>query len=398
VPFRKILPGAGTFLAFACLLSAQDIQFKAGNFPVQVHGFASQGFMLSEGNNYLTANTNSGSFAFTDFGANASIQFNDKFRFGAQIYDRNLGQLGRWRPTLDWATADYRFADWLGIRAGRVKTVFGLYNDTQDMEFLHTWALLPQSIYPLDLRSSNMAHNGADLYGTFNFRRLGSLSYTAYAGSIPFARYGGYAYGAAAFGVNLTGMVGVAEGADLRWQTPVSGLLAGVSYVHRSVSSRGFIENISDFKSDSGRYDNRSQFYVQYIHDKLKIDAEYRRMIRERLIFDLNPEFINETSTDSRSAYISGSYRVHPKLELGAYYSRFYQDWADTLSSADNHIYDKALTARIDITPHWDIKLEGHLMDGYAGNDAFHGFYLQNNSHGFKPDTNLFVIRAGYQF
>ena len=41
----------------------------------------------------------------------------------------------------------------MGFREGRVKTSLGLYNDTQDQEFLHTWALLPQSLYPADLRS-----------------------------------------------------------------------------------------------------------------------------------------------------------------------------------------------------------------------------------------------------
>ena len=58
---------------------------------------------------------------------------------------------------------------------GIVKTVLGLYNDTQDMEFLHTWAILPQSMYPLDLRSSTIAHVGADFYGDISLRRLGSF-------------------------------------------------------------------------------------------------------------------------------------------------------------------------------------------------------------------------------
>ena len=53
--------------------------------------------------------------------------------------------MGNWHPELDWAVADYRFKDWFGIRGGKVKTALGLYNDTQDLEFLYTWALMPQS-------------------------------------------------------------------------------------------------------------------------------------------------------------------------------------------------------------------------------------------------------------
>src|ERR1700689_2318133 len=110
-----------------------QIGFNVGSVLVQVHGFAQQGFMDSNQNNYLTMNTSQGSFAMTDAGVNMSAQITDKFRVGAQVYDRNIGVLGDYHPSLDWAYGDYKFKDWFGIRAGKVKTVLGLYNDTQDM-------------------------------------------------------------------------------------------------------------------------------------------------------------------------------------------------------------------------------------------------------------------------
>jgi hypothetical protein len=114
------------------LLRAQ-VDFKVADRDVQVHSFASQGFALSTANNYLTMNTSQGSFAMTDGGINISTAITDKFRVGAQAYDRNVGAMGNGRLTLDWALGDYKFASWFGVRAGKVKTVFGLYNDTQDM-------------------------------------------------------------------------------------------------------------------------------------------------------------------------------------------------------------------------------------------------------------------------
>jgi hypothetical protein len=60
---------------------------------VEVHGFASQGFVYTNTNNWLTMNTVQGSAAFTDFGFNLSTSVTDKLRVGAQLYDRNLGQL-----------------------------------------------------------------------------------------------------------------------------------------------------------------------------------------------------------------------------------------------------------------------------------------------------------------
>jgi hypothetical protein len=154
----------------AARLSGYAQDFKLFDRTVQVHGWLSQGFAYSNDNNYLTMNTSSGSLAFTDAGLSMSAPITDRFRIGAQGYVRNIGQLGEGHPDLDWAYGDYRFTDWFGVRAGKVKSTLGLYNDTQDADFLHTWAILPQSTYPLDLRSATLAHTGVDVYGRIPLR------------------------------------------------------------------------------------------------------------------------------------------------------------------------------------------------------------------------------------
>src|SRR5258708_23562611 len=156
--------------------------FHLAGRPVQVHSFASQGFAYSNQNNSLPMQTSGGAFTLTDLGANISMSITDRFRVGAQLYSYNVGELGRYRPQLDWAVADYRFRDWFGVRGGKIKTALGLFNDTQDMEFLHTYALLPQSTYPIDQRGETIAHVGGDHSGNVPVRKLGSLSYTFYGG------------------------------------------------------------------------------------------------------------------------------------------------------------------------------------------------------------------------
>jgi hypothetical protein len=170
----------------AAQLSLHGQDFKLFDRQVQIHGFASQGFVYTNNNNWLTMNSSEGSAAFTDFGANISMSVTDRLRIGAQAYDRNLGHLGEWHPSLDWAVADYRFKSWFGIRGGKVKTVLGLYNDTQDLDFLHPFALLPQSVYPIDMRDSTIAHTGGDVYGNLPLgKRLGTLSLYRLCGSAP---------------------------------------------------------------------------------------------------------------------------------------------------------------------------------------------------------------------
>ena len=77
-------------------LHAQE--FKIFDRTIQVHGFASQGFVYTDENNWLTMLSNQGRRAFPDFGVNVSTQITDKLRIGAQVYDRNLGNLEELAP------------------------------------------------------------------------------------------------------------------------------------------------------------------------------------------------------------------------------------------------------------------------------------------------------------
>jgi len=222
-------------------------EFKVWNRTVQVHGFASQGFVYTDKNNWLTMNTSQGSGAMTDMGLNMSAQLTDRFRVGAQVYDRNLGQLGQWHPSLDWAAGDYRFTNWFGIRAGKVKTSLGLYNDSQDLDFLHVFALLPPSVYPTDLRDTTIAHAGGDLYGNVPLRhQLGDLSYTAYAGHRSDSIYSGYPYLLTQWKVYFHNLGGLQYGGDLRWSTPVKGLLMGASRMNEETTGQGqFVDSFN---------------------------------------------------------------------------------------------------------------------------------------------------------
>jgi hypothetical protein len=336
-------------------------------------------------------NTTGGSGAMTEMGLNVSSQITDKFRVGAQVYDRNLGQLGQWHPSLDWAVADYRFTSWFGIRAGKVKTTLGLYNDSQDVDFLRVFALLPQSVYPTDLRDSTIA----------------------YAGYRNDSIYSGYPYLISQWGTHLRSLGGLQYGADLRWNTPLRGLLVGASRMNQDISGKGsaFVR-LFDPAAGIGPYYEFSkaswtnQFYGQYGIRRLQIDAEYRRYLRDQIILNGTSENI----TDVGGWYVAGTYRIGKRWKVGSYYSRytvtdafggllatFVPDLIDT-SRPENHFYDTAVTAAVDLNRFWDVKVEGHFMNGFANAMYPDGFYPQQNRHGFKPNTNALVIKTGFHF
>lgn len=383
---------------------AQGQEFKLFDRTVQVHGFASQGIAYTNENNWLTMKSSKGSYSFTDFGANISMSVTDKLRIGAQIYDRNLGNLGDWHPSLDWALADYRFMNWLGIRGGKVKTVMGLYNDTQDLDFLRAFALLPQGVYPTDLRECTIAHEGGDIYGSIHLgKKLGTLSYTGYAGQRRDSLYGGYPYllrEAPTF-IDLSSYGGLQYGGDLRWTTPLKGLLVGVSRMNEVIDGYG---TTSGGFGPPGPYhewskaDWANQYYGQYIRDKLQIDAEYRRYWRDQTVYN----GLWSSQTDVRGWYVAGSYRFTRWFQLGSYYSR-YSVYVPPMTvypfSQSGHEYDRVVTGRFDLNRFMNVKIEGHFIDGY-GLPGFYpsGFYNVDNPQGLKPRANALVVRTGFNF
>jgi len=403
--------GLTLLAALPGLLHAQ-FDFTVAGRDVQIHSFFSQGFGYSNGNNYLTMDTSQGSFAMTDGGINASVRLTDKLRIGAQVYDRNFGKLGDWHPELDWGYADYRFADWFGVRGGRVKTALGLYNDTQDQDFLRVFALLPQSVYPTDLRDATIAHNGGDVYGNIGLQKAGSFSYTLFAGQRKDTPYGGYIYMLQPVGIDYKDYGGLQYGADLRWTTPLKGLLLGASHMRGDITGTGTWTYSNAIFGGTGfttvptqettKSETTSQLYAQFTIGNLTVDSEYRRYWRDHMIFDN----MFEVTTDTRAWYIAASYRLSKRWAVGSYYSRFTDVYGDpptpiptNTSGPDHHLYDKVATLRCDLAKFWNVKIEGHFMDGYGSPGMYpDGFYTSDNPQGLKPKTNLLIVRTGFNF
>jgi len=398
---RKYISAVMTVGFAAAAAQAQELpSLNIGDNTVQFHAFASQGFAYTGGNNYLTMDTNNGSFAMTDAAANASTQLTNHFRIAAQVYVRDIGELGGWEPHLDYAFGDYRFKDWFGIRAGRVKTTLGLYNDTQDADFLRTWALLPQSVYPTDLRSTTIAHDGVDLYGNIPLHKAGSLDYTAYAGTRPVDNLSGDRfqyedYIQYADHINSTVTVAAkTAGADLRWTTPLSGLMLGVSQTvnseHVSIAPV-FVTGVF------GPY-RTTAYYADYTHDRWHFDGEFRSDVRfgdERI----GGVSVLKGPSGDDAGFAAVAYRLNKWLEFGTYNSRYYYHGVSlTLSGpAANHVFDQAVSARFDLTKFCNFKIEGHFMNGYGDPSLSpRGFYTRSNPNSLQPDTNMLLLRIGF--
>lgn len=392
---RRVATGA----ALAALFSASAVQAQSvtvGGKEIAVHGFVQQGFNVTDENNFLTMDTTKGSAAMTDAGLNVSSNVTRRLRLGGQAYVRNIGQLGNGSLEVDWAFADYKFADAFGVRGGKMKTMLGLFSDTQDMEFLYTWALLPQGMYPLDLRSVTIAHIGADVYGTVPMGKAGSVAYTGYLGKVQDDDHGGYRYGVQDSGLGFkTGLNSRGGGFDVRWTTPVDGLMTGYSFTQNRDTVTLVVNALKlPFTVDSNPA-RRQSAYADYQRSRLRLSGELRREFTD---LSMVPAVYARAQTPSRAWFGAASYRVHEMLEVGSYYSNYIYNLNNAHSLSNNHIYDTAISGRVDLNKFWNVKVEGHFIDGTGNLTLARGFYRRSNVSGFNAKTRMLVVRTGVNF
>ena len=111
---------------------------------LQLHGFISEGGFVSTDNDFI-GHSSRGSLEFFQGAVNVSSELGDKLHAGLQLFSQDEGNSNDATPRLDWAFLDYRYQPWLGLRAGRVRIPFGLYNDYIDIDAARLQILLPQS-------------------------------------------------------------------------------------------------------------------------------------------------------------------------------------------------------------------------------------------------------------
>jgi hypothetical protein len=399
---------------------------------INIHGFVNQGYVYSGDNNYLNMNTVKGSFEFNEVAINFSTGLTDRLHAGIQLLSRDLGKVGNNMVMLDWAYADYRWRDYLGIRIGKIKTPLALYNEIRDVDALRTFILLPQSVYDENVRDFSFAFQGAALYGNIGLGKLGELEYNLYSGTfnIPDPKTG-FWYNSfmslraliEPFLTNETAVithVGISDpavtadyiwGGSGYWNTPVPDLKLGGCYLYGSLtmstdipvyrrltlSPSQYVINeviiphldadiiIKDYYTLSGEYTLNNLSLTGEFHRRI-----YKVHIRKNPIlgFAMNQDYRLE------GYYGQITYRLLERLELGAYYSS-YTDKDSQLPGEPKWYYTQADICgaiRFDITPSWLVKLEGHQIDGVGLVIAV------DNPAGIQKEWRLIAVKSSISF
>lgn len=361
-------------------LPAQDF---AG---IQFHGFVTQGFVFSSHNNYLTMQTSSGSLQWTEGVFSVSDTISDNLRVGIQLHMFQLGQLGGPNIRVDWASGDYRINDFLGFRGGKVKTVMGLFNDSQDVDAIFLWTLLPQCSYPVDNEGFFLSHLGGEAYGYIPLgKRSGKLRYVGYAGYSYLPLDEGYIKQISDAGLTFTNEPsGKTYGGDLRWETPLKGLLVGYSPMVLGLSGTapgGSLLVPTFFMSASYAQFTRGKFYLGTEYDKAPYN-EFLTLGQQQIYLP----------TDARAWYVMGSYRLTKRFQAGSYYSHYINKALDTSLPA-NYSKDFVLSERYDFNSYFYAKIEDHFLHGTGL-----GYYQSTNPNGLQTNSNILAAKIGFSF
>ena len=364
--------------------AAQNID----DLKLQIHGYATQGFIYSTNNNWNTTDSSDGSAAWTEAVVNLTVQPEPKLRIGVEARYFLLGENGN-TITLDWAEADYKVNEKFSIRVGKVKTPSGLLNDIQDIDPAYLWVLLPQSVYPLASRDSILAHYGGVVHGKFRLREsLGSVEYNAFGGQRVLAHNDGFLQQVENVGIDVpNGVSGRTYGGKVSWFTPLRGLVVGASEDTENYSGAANLGGAPGMLRDPVFH--IPFFFARFERNRVMLAGEYSRIaLNARFDFQGIPEIQHQL--DQREYYAMASYRIADKLNTGIYFSSS-SDRQAVISSA-RYQKDWALAARYDCNEYIYLKVEQHFMDGTALG------YSSSDNPNLMPNTRMTLLKAGVSF
>ncbi|MGJ0485617.1 MAG: hypothetical protein ACR65R_13975 [Methylomicrobium sp.] len=365
---------------------------------IQVHGFLAQSLFHTSDNNLFGQSDDGISLGITEIGLNASYQAHERLSFAIQGLYRRAGDIDRGSVRVDYGLADLTLweheAGRIGIRGGRTKIPFGLYNETRDVAFTHPTILLPQGIYFDRSRSLLTSADGGSFYlehhtdyGDFNFK----FNYASPLGNNQEIRS------------TLLGPAAQGEfSAEPAIATQLSYEINGGEYI--------FAISHMDLKLDydpqpgerlkAGRSHIRPlMFSAQYNGEKFTLTGEYDYRWNTSKGYGALPD----KNSATESWYIEGSYRFLPKWQVTLRYDTIYADVNNRHGEGLNRLglpshiafaQDWMFGLRWDINKSWMVRGEYHRVHGTMWlPQADNRDPLQT-----APDWDLFGVQMSFRF
>ncbi|BBJ22833.1 hypothetical protein [Candidatus Nitrotoga sp. AM1P] len=337
---------------------------------LQLHGFLTQGMVITSDNNFLGQSNKKASTDFREIGVNASLRPTSDLQLSAGLLSHKAGATDNGEVRLDYGLIDWTISSSEqgrgGIRLGRVKNAYGLYNKTRDVAFTRPSVLLPQSIYFERTRNVTVASDGAELY-LERYGEVGNLFVTFALGQ---PQIGSEASKVALVGLTPNGS----------FESKLVPILQVIYEMDGGKYRLGFTTSQLDARYNPGVRDVLQAGRIKFTPTvfSAQYNAEFWSLTSEYALRPVSNRNFGPNSPDStmhgQSYYIQGSYRLAPKWEALLRYDVLYADSEDRDGKAyaaatrrpDFTRFAKDWTTgiRFDLTPEFMLRAEYHRIDG----------------------------------
>ncbi len=368
---------------------------------VQVHGFASQGYVNTTDNRFF-GDSEDGSFEFTELGLNASYRATPTVLVSAQLLSRRAGDMYDGSPSVDFALLDWTPINTeqasLGVMLGRVKNPLGLFNETRDVAFTRPSIFLPQQVYYDKVRNLVLSSDGVRFHGR-RLTDLGTLEMDLGIGMATLDENVEIAFMGRDFageldndGLAYVGHLGF-ESPDGAWRAALSGAWVDLDFERRGADPVG--------SGDVGM-----AYWIaslQYNAERWSLTAEY---MEEPIGFDGFGPLLDGRDSTVRGYYLHGSYLLRNDLELVLRYGEGFADKDDKDGRANAaasgglapaHSFfqkDWMVGLRWDVTPSFMLRAE------YQWNSGTWPLSPRENPipNNTTRDWNMFSVLGSYRF
>lgn len=168
----------------ALLLIVGGLYLPGAGAGVNLSGFISQSVVYTPDNPFYASGLGTNT-DFRELGINGSWQAHAKLRFAGQVISRRWGDIDNGDPRLDFGLLDYQFLSdepiTFGLRLGRIKNAYGLYNTARDVPHARPGTQVPRSTYFEAVRDSILSSDGGNVYFSAA-NSLGDFALEAYWG------------------------------------------------------------------------------------------------------------------------------------------------------------------------------------------------------------------------
>lgn len=337
----------------------------------QVHGFITQGYTYTTDNNFFGESSDNGSLEFSEIGINLSGNLTQRIFASAQLISRRTGAFYDGSPQIDYAMLDFNLAteaDWLGgIRLGRMKNPYGLYNDGRDAAVTRNGILLPQSIYYDKVRNLIMHGDGIQGYADINMRNADIFLQSGY-GYSEMGENVEYAYLAGNF-------PGEMEENDPLWVTRLIYEINGGQF------RLGYSKAVGDMQYEPASTDLLTAGTVDFDVDifSFEYNSEFWSITAEYMQQDINWQNLSMLHDDNdhvaEGYYVQATFQTSEKTELFIRYdvSHTNRDDKDGIQAAmkpgappafAHYARDWTVGYRWDLTKDFMLRAEYHNVEG----------------------------------